>query len=345
MKRLLYALALLLLLAALVGCTVDVDNMAADSVPVQTDYPVSRAPMLTDSAETTAAPTQAPDPLAGVEMLLSEDLTATPGCPWVEFSVSFPTVSPAAQNRVCSLTLELEGELVAEWPELELEPGLEETVELEFSFTRSQPDRSAPLIATLRLEEETLVRETAVQLNNYPEEVWLSLTGGDAPYAIDVLRNQNVVIVYGLDENAEYTVPLQVWLCTTGRATPKGSYRLGVKKEWGALFGGVYGQYVSTIYGNILFHSVPYRQKAKDSLKTAEYNKLGSTASMGCIRLPCAAAKWIYDNCPTGTVVHIYDVEELPVERPEPLCIDPADPRAGWDPTDPDPENPWNAEP
>lgn len=345
MKRLLYALTLLLLIAALVGCTVDVDNTVTDTMPAETGYLVSHEPRLTRPAETTAVSTRESDPLEGVEMVLSEDLAATPGCPWVDVSVSFPTVRPAAEPLVCSLTLELEGELVAEWPELTLEPGLEETVELEFSFTRSQPDRSAPLIATLSLEDHTLVRETAVQVNNYPEEVWVSLTGGEAPYAIDVLRNQNVVIVYGQDENAEYTVPLQVWLCTTGRSTPKGSYRLGGKKEWGALFGGVYGQYVSTIHGNILFHSVPYRQKQKDSLKTTEYNKLGTTASMGCIRLPCAAAKWIYDNCPMGTVVHIYDVEELPVERPEPIYIDPADPRAGWDPTDPDENNPWNDEP
>ena len=26
------------------------------------------------------------------------------------------------------------------------------------------------------------------------------------------------------------------------------------------------------------------------------------------------------------------------------IVIDPEDPRAGWDPTDPDPENPWLAE-
>ena len=80
----------------------------------------------------------------------------------------------------------------------------------------------------------------------------------------------------------------------------------------------------------------------KDSLEAEEYNKLGSSASMGCIRLAAGDVKWIYDNCPMGTPVHIFDADTLPVERPEFIPLDLNDPRSGWDPTDPDPENPWN---
>ena len=96
------------------------------------------------------------------------------------------------------------------------------------------------------------------------------------------------------------------------------------------------------ITGNILFHSVPYYSRSKGNLETAEYNKLGTKASMGCIRLAVKDAKWIYDFCPVGSPIHIYDVSELPVEKPTPIHIDPSDPRAGWDPTDPDPNNPWH---
>ena len=40
-------------------------------------------------------------------------------------------------------------------------------------------------------------------------------------------------------------------------------------------------------------------------MKTSSYRALGSRASHGCIRLTVADAKWIYDNCGEGTVVHI----------------------------------------
>ena len=76
------------------------------------------------------APTLAPGELAGIEMALSQDLAASPGCPWVELCISFPRVylSYPAEARTVSLTVELDGEPVADWPELVLEPGLEQRV-------------------------------------------------------------------------------------------------------------------------------------------------------------------------------------------------------------------------
>ena len=55
--------------------------------------------------------------------------------------------------------------------------------------------------------------------------------------------------------------------------------------------------------------------------------------------------KWIYDNCPIGTPVVIYDDAENPgpMGKPGTIYTDPADEtKRGWDPTDPDPANPWD---
>ena len=43
--------------------------------------------------------------------------------------------------------------------------------------------------------------------------------------------------------------------------------------------------------------------KLKDA---SEAEKLGSPASHGCIRLSIADSKWLYDQLPTGTPIHIY---------------------------------------
>lgn len=78
--------------------------------------------------------------------------------------------------------------------------------------------------------------------------------------------------------------------------------------EWKGLFGDVFGQYATQITGNILFHSVPYTEKGnKASLEYWEYDKLGTPASMGCVRLTVKNAKWIYDNCMAGTPVTFYE--------------------------------------
>ncbi len=165
------------------------------------------------------------------------------------------------------------------------------------------------------------------------------------PYVIEVIRNQSTTIVYGQDDKGEYTKIVGVFPCSPGAGTntPVGTFYSRKGYPWGSLFGGVYGQYSTIITGHVLFHSVPYYSMNKGDLVTKYYNRLGSKDSLGCVRLTVRDAKWIYDNCPSGTMIKIYD-GDLPsgVSKPEAQKIDENDPRKGWDPTDPDPANPWN---
>lgn len=166
------------------------------------------------------------------------------------------------------------------------------------------------------------------------------------PYYIKINRQQNVITVYEMDENGEYAEPVRAILCSTGlyNATPKGVFHLSNKYIWRELNGGVYGQYASRITGGVLFHSVPYASKNKSTLYWDKYNKLGQQASMGCVRLTVEDAKWIYDNCPSGTAVEVYDSEDPgPLGKPEAMKLDKDNANKGWDPTDPDENNPWHA--
>ena len=106
--------------------------------------------------------------------------------------------------------------------------------------------------------------------------------------------------------------------------------------------GNVYGQYCTRITGGILFHSVFYRAQDPGQLAYNAYNQLGNAASHGCVRLNVADAKWIYDNCPVGTKVTIYDRKNPgPLGKPTTIRIDTSSPYRGWDPTDPNTNNPW----
>lgn len=166
----------------------------------------------------------------------------------------------------------------------------------------------------------------------------------DAPYLLKVNRKQNIVIAYAKDDNGDYTKPYKAMVCSVGLdgATPTGTYTTSDKYTWRLLSGNVYGQYATRITGHILFHSVPYFTRSKSDLEYEEYNKLGQPASLGCIRLSVADAKWIYDNCPKGTTVTIYDSDQKePLAKPTPIHIDTNDSRRVWDPTDPDSNNPW----
>lgn len=173
-----------------------------------------------------------------------------------------------------------------------------------------------------------------------------------APYLIAVNRATCTVTVYTKDSQGNYTVPCKAMVCSVGKrgrgTTPTGVFSLtGYKPLWCRMKDGSYGQYVSQFRGNYLFHSVCYHKADPSTLMAEEYNDLGQPASLGCVRLQTADAKWIYDNCPGGTRVRIFDgtAQDDPLGKPDKLVayIDPAGPNAGWDPTDEREENPWHA--
>ncbi len=123
--------------------------------------------------------------------------------------------------------------------------------------------------------------------------------------------------------------------------TPTGKYSVYLKNRWHALFGDVYGQYVTGFSGHYLFHSVPYKNTSANTLKTQEFNKLGTNASQGCVRLMVADAKWIYDNIDMGTNVEVIDKTSGsdPLGRPATVKVDTS---VKWDPTDPSKKNPYH---
>ena len=164
------------------------------------------------------------------------------------------------------------------------------------------------------------------------------------PYWIKVNYVANTVTVYKKDENGNYTVPIKAMICSTGSSTPRsGVYRTQAKYAWKALIGSA-GKYCTRITGQILFHSVPYLNGDKNKFEYWEYDRLGQTRSLGCIRLTVADALWIYNNCPLGTSVEFYGSSNPgPLGKPSAKKISGYGyPLNNWDPTDPDPNNPWH---
>ena len=156
-------------------------------------------------------------------------------------------------------------------------------------------------------------------------------------YMIKINKQQNVVTIYK-EKDGKYK-PHKAFVCSVGYATPTGVFSLGEKLRWHLLDGPSYGQYCTRITGSILFHSVWYYSQNKADQSYIQYNKLGTTASHGCVRLTVADAKWIYDNCPSGTKVTIYNAKNPgPLGKPSAIKVSGY---SGWDPTDPDPANPY----
>lgn len=164
----------------------------------------------------------------------------------------------------------------------------------------------------------------------------LSTAQKRAGYYITVNRRTCVVTIYAKDmSTGKYTVPVKALRCSVGLAgtpTPTGTYSIGRQERWHELMGPSWGQYCSHVVNGIWFHSVAGSNTTSYNLSAGAYNMLGSPASHGCIRLNVRDAKWIYDNCSSGTRVSISDSCAQPLEKPAGIKI-PAS--QNWDPTDP----------
>ena len=166
------------------------------------------------------------------------------------------------------------------------------------------------------------------------------------PYAVTVDVVNQVVNVYGRDENGGYTNLVRQMICSTGtKAYPSdlGDWTLNGKTARWATFpkwGGGWAQYWTRINSGIAFHSVLYNTTNTMDLATGSYYALGSRASHGCIRLPVSDAKWVYENLGKGVVVTIRN--DLPSDpeltqslKPAPLDKSRMLPKATPEPTPP----------
>ena len=146
-------------------------------------------------------------------------------------------------------------------------------------------------------------------------------------YEIRVNKQESCITIY------KDGVPIKAMTCSPGDATPVGTFYLAGKWRWNALMGAVQGQYCSQIQGDFLFHSVLYNKTNPRTLIPSSYNNLGKRVSHGCVRLQVIDAKWIFDNCPRGTKITIYNSSDPgPLGKP---ALQKIPGSQTWDPTDP----------
>ena len=159
-----------------------------------------------------------------------------------------------------------------------------------------------------------------------------SIIGKQKSYEIQVNKKKNVVTIYAKDGDRGYIIPVKAMICSTGEATPTGTFYTPNRWRWLRMMGDTWGQWVTQIKGDYLFHSVYYWSQNNNDLSVGAYNNLGKTRSHGCIRLTAADAKWIYDNCKLSTKVIINESVGTPFGKPTAYKLEKWH---TWDPTDP----------
>ncbi len=113
----------------------------------------------------------------------------------------------------------------------------------------------------------------------------------------------------------------------------------------------VWVRYATHVTGDIFIHSQPYDHQKDSDGKTVPldrslaskwgYNRLGKyTASNGCIRMSLRDAQYLSQNIHRGMPCYIF-ASSKGYDLPEAPALPPANLSNRWDPTDPDPLNPY----
>lgn len=130
-------------------------------------------------------------------------------------------------------------------------------------------------------------------------------------YLIAVSRELNRLCLY--EGKKGNWILKDYWMVSTGRPengsiskTPTGSWLMPKEDNHLGYIGGHKDYtcwYATRFYKRCFFHSVTYEPASKVQKQDP---RLGMNISDGCIRMDIDNAKWIYDNCHTGTRVIVY---------------------------------------
>lgn len=200
----------------------------------------------------------------------------------------------------------------------------------------TQAPTKAPTPIPTQAPTQAPVTNTALPVFKTPTE--------PTRYHIEISLAAQIVYIYELNEDGSKGDLAKAILCSTGgwgvNETPQrkwvvldnGMEKDAVRNGWGLsryefewFDGKSTGQYMTRLWNvetdaetgeeyiapsGYLMHSVPYTKLDKNTLKTAEWNKLGRRASTGCIRMNVADAKWIYDY--VAAYSYVYTIQGTP---------------------------------
>lgn len=138
--------------------------------------------------------------------------------------------------------------------------------------------------------------------SNRTSPSWYKLVVNKLTCVVTVLTKENA-------SSTNYNIPVVNFVCSVGQPisrTPNGNFTPSRGGRWQMLMGPSWGQYGVNVYaGVIYFHSVACGTQSSYDVPTAEFNRLGTPASHGCIRLCVSDAKWIYENAyASKTYIH-----------------------------------------
>ena len=130
------------------------------------------------------------------------------------------------------------------------------------------------------------------------------------PYYLYVEKGSYTLTIYKADDRGEYTEVVAAYrIAHGGNKTPAGSFTLGGDRErWHEFPDGGFVQFATRYHKRLYIHSPLYGEENNGYMWPKYYDGelgIGKESTGGCLRMVTEAARFIYENCPEGTVLEI----------------------------------------
>ena len=136
-------------------------------------------------------------------------------------------------------------------------------------------------------------------------------------YRIDIDLTNQICTVYGVYSNKSTKALMSEFISSAkkGSTTPTGNFKITsasggrkAKLRTAKLSGGTYAEFLIRFHGGKCMHTVPWKKRTTTGkVYKNHFNKLGTKASSGCVRMPWKLAHYIYERCPIGTPVRVFN--------------------------------------
>ena len=174
------------------------------------------------------------------------------------------------------------------------------------------------LRTVIRMHEENIRDEVESSTEAVTEDITQeesqdsNYVANNLVYCIKINNQENFAIIYKMDDNNEYTIPVKAFSVSVNEDTPLGETFISKKSLWWKVSDVSFCRYASKLDNSEVLYSASYfYNDTPNSLNKNSYNNIGNPSIDGSIHMTVANARWIYENCGINTPVYISDDLQL----------------------------------
>lgn len=154
---------------------------------------------------------------------------------------------------------------------------------------------------------DEVTQEETTDVSEQETDTQTQTVARNQSYYIRISIAKHTLVVYQLDNNNEFTIPVKAFEVALGPKVEPAKAAISEKSVWRKITDIYYVRYSSRLDNAEYLSTATYYSQSDNNLNPKSYNMIGQNVTEGSILMTCANARWIYENCGAKTTVEIVD--------------------------------------